>query len=144
MKIVFTLVIALLGGCAGVQPSAPVGAPDNIPPPAAHVENAAVASLMDGAHADAAAGRLANAAASLERALRIEPRNPRLWQELARLRLAQGEYIQAEGAAARSNGWAGADMALRAENWRLIAKSREARGDATGARAATETAERQR
>ena len=49
------------------------------------------------------------AAASIERALRIEPRNPRLWQELARVRLKQGQYAQAENVAARSNSWAGDD-----------------------------------
>ena len=97
---------------------------------------------METARADVAAGRLANAAASLERALRIEPRNPRLWQELARVRLKQGQYAQAESVAARSNSWAGSDSALRAENWRLIAEAREARGDADGARSALEQAER--
>jgi len=79
-----------------------------------------------------------------ERALRIEPRNPRLWQELARVRLKQGDYAQAESVAARSSSWAGGDNRLRAENWRLIAQAREARGDAEGARAALEAAERQR
>ena len=95
---------------------------------------------MQSARADAAAGRLANAAATLERALRIEPRNPRLWRELALVRLKQGEYVQAESVAARSNSWAGSDNTLRAENWRLIAESREARGDAEGAQKALETA----
>jgi len=99
---------------------------------------------MDAARADASAGRLANAAASLERALRIEPRNPRLWQELARVRLQQGDYVQAENVAARSNSWAGSDSALRAENWRLIAQAREARGDSAGAKAALQAAERQK
>jgi Tfp pilus assembly protein PilF len=97
---------------------------------------------MENARTDAAAGRLANAAATLERALRIEPRNPRLWQELARVRLKQGEYAQAEGVAARSNSYAGADNALRAENWRLIAEARDARGDAEGARQARELSTR--
>ena len=101
-------------------------------------------SLVHVARADAASGRLTHAAASLERALRIEPRNPRLWQELARLRLMEGDYAQAESMAARSNSWAGDDARLRAENWRLIAQAREARGDAEGARAALELAERQR
>jgi Tfp pilus assembly protein PilF len=82
---------------------------------------------MESARADAGAGRLANAAASLERALRIEPRNPRLWQELARVRLKQGEYAQAESLAARSNAWAGGDEPLRAENLRLIEQARAAR-----------------
>ena len=97
---------------------------------------------MDSARTDAAAGNLAGAAASLERALRIEPRNPRLWQELARVRLKQGQHAQAESVAARSNSWAGDDKVLRAENWRLIAQSREARGDAEGARAALEQSNR--
>jgi Tfp pilus assembly protein PilF len=100
---------------------------------------------MDSARADNAAGRLANAAASLERALRIEPRNPRLWQELSRVRLSQRDYVQAESCAARSNSWAGSDDGpLRADNWRLIAQAREARGDSEGARAALDTAGRQR
>jgi predicted Zn-dependent protease len=97
---------------------------------------------MDGARSDAAAGRLSNAAATLERALRIEPRNPRLWQELARVRLQQGDHAQAESVAARSNSWAGSDNILRAENWRLMAQAREARGDSDGARKARETAQR--
>lgn len=139
-------VAAILGGCAGVQSPAPVlePVPAPVPAPPAPFENAAVASLVDGARADVAAGRLVNAAASLERALRIEPRNPRLWQELARVRLRQGDYAQAESVAARSSSWAGNDNRLRAENWRLIAQAREARGDAAGARAALEAADRQR
>ena len=135
-------VVVILGGCTMVQEPSPVSAPAPLPAPA--IENAAVASLLDSARQDVAAGRLANAAASLERALRIEPRNPRLWQELARVRLQQGEYAQAESVAARSNSWAGGDNRLRAENWRLIAQAREARGDAAGARAALDAAERQR
>ena len=140
-RIVFA---ALLAGCATAPAPAPAPAPEVTPAPvpAPRAENVAVAGLMETARADVAAGRLANAAASLERALRIEPRNPRLWQELARVRLKQGQYAQAESVAARSNSWAGSDNALRAENWRLIAEAREARGDADGARAALEQAGR--
>ena len=140
-------VTALLSACA--RPTGPEPGP---PPPSplpssspGHAESPAIASLMDSARADNAAGRLANAAASLERALRIEPRNPRLWQELSRVRLSQRDYVQAESCAARSNSWAGSDDgALRADNWRLIAQAREARGDADGARAALDAANRQR
>jgi Flp pilus assembly protein TadD len=140
MRKLFVLV-ALLAGCA-----TPPGPPDTPPekpepPPVAPAppppkENIAVAGLMETARADAASGNLANAAASLERALRIEPRNPRLWHELARVRLKQGQFAQAENVAARSNSWAGEDRALRAENWRLIAESRKARGDSEGAQKA--------
>ena len=144
MRILLAFLAVVIGGCAVVQPPAPVSAPVPAPaPPAARTESAAIAGLLDDARADAEAGRLTNAAASLERALRIEPRNPRLWQELARVRLKQGEYAQAESTAARSNSWAGGDSRLRAENWRLIAQAREARGDAAGARAALEAAGRQ-
>ena len=145
MRILLVLA-ALLAGCATVQQPLPGPVPEPVPAPApaAPAENLAIAALMEGARADAAAGRLANAAASLERALRIEPRNPRLWQELARVRLKQGDYAQAESTASRSSSFAGGDSALRAENWRLIAQAREARGDAEGARAALEAAERHR
>jgi len=153
MRIILALAV-ILGGCASVQHQAPEPTPEPAPAPAsvpapapahaARAENIAIASLLEGARADVTAGRLPNAAAALERALRIEPRNPRLWQELARVRLKQGDYAQAESVAARSNSWAGGDQALRAENWRLIAQAREARGDAAGAKAALQAAERQR
>ncbi|HEX7250141.1 MAG TPA: tetratricopeptide repeat protein [Burkholderiales bacterium] len=97
---------------------------------------------MQSARSDSEAGKLGSAAATLERALRIEPKNPRLWQELARVRLKQGEYTQAENVAARSNAWAGSDNSLRAENWRLIAQARDARGDSQGARAAQDAADK--
>ena len=132
MRILLVVVVALAAGCAAVAPEQP--APQQPP------ENAAVASLMQSAHADADAGRLASAEASLERALRIDPRNPRLWQQLAGVRLQQGDYAQAESLAARSNSWAGADDVLRAENWRLIAEARRARGDDAGAHEALERA----
>jgi Tfp pilus assembly protein PilF len=134
VRILLLVLVALAAGCAAVAPEQP--APQQPP------ENAAVASLMQSAHADADAGRLASAEASLERALRIDPRNPRLWQQLAGVRLQQGDYAQAESLAARSNSWAGQDNVLRAENWRLIAEARRARGDAAGAREALENAER--
>jgi tetratricopeptide (TPR) repeat protein len=139
-----------LTGCAtapGPEAPAPEAPPQEAPaqePPAPQAgqprENVAIAGLVDSARADAAAGRLPNAAAALERALRIEPRNPRLWQELARVRMKQGDYSQAESLAQRSNTWGGTDNRLRAENWGLIAQSRQARGDAEGARKALELA----
>ena len=135
----------LVSACASQRPE------PGLPPPSpyplsgpAHAETPAIASLMNSARADTSAGRLANAAASLERALRIEPRNPRLWQELSRVRLLQRDYVQAESCAQRSTSWAGGDAPLVADNWRLIAQSREARGDADGARAALDAAERQK
>jgi tetratricopeptide (TPR) repeat protein len=122
----------LLTGCAGFLPPATEDRPVS--------DNSAVVALMDNARADTAAGKPDSAVASLERALRIEPRNPRLWQELARLRLQQGQYQQAEGMATRSNSWAGDNKILRAENWRLIGEARLKRGDHQGAQAAFDKA----
>ncbi|MGH8746797.1 MAG: tetratricopeptide repeat protein, partial [Burkholderiales bacterium] len=110
--------------------------------PAAPAANPAVERLMANARADEAASRLGSAEATLERALRIAPRDARLWQQLARIRLQQGQYQQAESLAARSNTWAGGDNALRAENWNLIAQARDALGDSAGARDAQQNAER--
>lgn len=126
----FTL--TLLAGCAGM-----LAPPEEARPVS---DNSAVVALSDAARGDAAGGRLDAAVASLERALRIEPRNPALWQELAKLRLDQGQYQQAEGLAARSNGWAGDDKLLRAENWRIIGQARLKRGDYSGAQAAFDKA----
>lgn len=125
---------AWLSGCAGL-PSSPTGKA------AAPVsDNTAVVALMDNARADIAGGKPDAAIASLERALRIEPRNPFLWQELAKLRLQQGQYQQAEGFAARSNGWAGNNKTLMADNWRIIGQARLKRGDHPGAQAAFDKA----
>jgi tetratricopeptide (TPR) repeat protein len=119
---------ALLAGCKSLLPPPPVS------------ENSAVVGLINTARAESDAGQYPNAIASLERALRIEPKNPKLWQEFARVRMKQGDYAQAENLAARSNSWAGSDNDLRAENWRLIAEARAARGDESGAKAALERA----
>jgi tetratricopeptide (TPR) repeat protein len=152
MRSLFCLAVLLvLAACASTpspppspEPSAPAPVPEASakPAPQEKQENVAVAGLLQTARSDSAAGRLTNAAATLERALRIEPRNPRLWQELARVRLKQGDYAQAESVASRSNSFAANDNALRAENWRLIAQARDARADTEGARDALETASR--
>ena len=124
------IVLLLLAGCAAPErapePAPPAPAPQPAPAPE-RKETIAVAGLMESARKDVDAGRLSNAAASLERALRIEPRNPRLWQELARVRLKQSQFSQAESTAMRSNSYAGSDAALRAENDRIIEDARAGR-----------------
>lgn len=130
MRLLLVLLLSLgLGACAALRTE---------PEPVS--DNAAVRSLADQAQVDRDLGRTASAAANLERALRIEPGNPLLWQALARLRLSQGEFELAENLAARANSWAGNDRGLRAENWRLISEARRARGDDDGARVAASRA----
>jgi Tfp pilus assembly protein PilF len=115
--------------CSCATAPEPEPAPEPAPPPpvSQKQETIAVAGLMESARADVAAGRLATAAASLERALRIEPRNPRLWHDLAQVRLRQGQFAQAASLAQRSNAWVGGDTALREANDRVIEQARAGR-----------------
>ena len=124
MRILIALLFAFLSSCASRQEATPSALP---PETSARQENVAIAGLMESARNDAASGRLVQAAASLERALRIEPRNPRLWHELARVRLRQGDGAQAANLAARSNSFAGGDAQLRAANQSIIEQARTAR-----------------
>lgn len=126
-------VLAALAACASMPP----GSTPSLPPAS---ENGAVLALLDQAQAETAAGRLQSALGTVERTLRIEPRNPRLWQELARLKLALGDPEQAEQLARRANQYAGTDRPLLAASWRIIAEARVARGDPRGAQEAEERA----
>jgi predicted Zn-dependent protease len=78
-------------------------------------------------------GQLDNAAATLERAIRIQPRNCTLWHELARVRLQQHQPGLAEDLAKKSNVLAQGNRALIQKNWAIIAEARRQRGDAQGA-----------
>lgn len=95
--------------------------------------NRAVVALLDRAQGDSKTGQREAAGASLERALRIEPRNPWLWHELAQVRLAQGQYAQAITLARKSNSFSGKQRRVQAENWQLIGQARVAQGDSAGA-----------
>lgn len=127
-----------------IPPAEPLYIPPTAPPPVlAPSENAAVVALLQKSQSQSSAGQLDAAGASLERALRIEPRNPVLWQKLARVRLEQKDYLQAENLAAKSNALAGKNQRLRADNWRIIGEARSKRGDRAGAKAAFERAARE-
>ncbi len=104
---------------------------------AAAAANPAVVSLLNTASAQFRAGDHARAAATLERAIAIEPNNAWLWHRLAGTRLAEGRLSQAASLAAKSNSLANplatADRNLQADNWKLIAEVRRRQGDAGGA-----------
>lgn len=78
-------------------------------------------------------GDYAGAAATLERSLRIAPREAYLWNRLARVRMEQGLAAQAGQLAARSNDYAGGESAVKNDNWRIIAEAKRRAGDAAGA-----------
>lgn len=95
-------------------------------PSSARQANPAASALLESAAQDLHAGRLDQAAATLERALRIEPRNPAILHYLGQTRLQQGQYQQAESLAAKSNTLAGRDPDLSERNAWLIAEARQA------------------
>jgi len=137
---------ALLGACATTVPeqSSPglqVGeeAVTQVRPSTA--TSRPVLALLEQANSAAREGDLAVAEARLERALRIEPRNPVLWYYMAKLRLHQGRFDEAAGLAAKSNSLdRTSNRTLQADNWRIIAHARQRSGDAAGAREAEQRA----
>ena len=109
------------------QPAAP-------PPPA-------ILALMSEAEESRTQGNFDTAAAKLERALRIQPRNAALWHELASVRLQQHKPRLAEDLAKKSNTLARHDRALKRKNWELIARARQLQGNTEGAQEAEQKAQ---
>ncbi len=104
--------------------------------------NPAVVALLNDANMAMQIGRDDRAAASLERALSIEPRNAWLWHRLANTRLRQGDFNQAAALAAKSNSFASPDRKLQAANWRIIADVHRRLGDFDAAQSAEDKASR--
>lgn len=101
----------------------------------------AVLALMSEAEESRTQGNFDTAAAKLERALRIQPRNAALWYDLAGVRLQQHKPRLAEDLAKKSNTLAYHDYALKKRNWELIARARRLQGDDEGALEAEEKAQ---
>ena len=88
-----------------------------------------VQGLLVSAEQQRSDGDPSAAANSLERALRIEPRNAILWSRLADIRFAQTNWQQAIQLAAKSNTLARNDQQLLRRNWYLMANSYSALGN---------------
>lgn len=86
-----------------------------------------VLALLDQASKQEQMGSPEKAAATLERALRIEPKNARLWHRLAVIRFEQGQYSLAESLAAKSSTLAQGDWHLKEKNSELIQQVRQRR-----------------
>lgn len=130
----------------------PAAAPPAPPPPPSPESRAAEKPLAPGLPpaADTLArqadqqrqqGDYAGAAATLERSLRIAPREAYLWNRLARVRMEQGLAAQAGQLAARSNDLASGESTLKKDNWRIIAESKRRAGDTAGATEAEQRAD---
>jgi Flp pilus assembly protein TadD len=93
----------------------------------------AAQALVAQAHQQAAGGDYGQAAATLERAVRIEPDDPLVWIELGRVRLGENNATQADALAHKALTLATGDPAAQASAWHLIAEAARARGRTTDA-----------
>jgi len=121
------LLALVLTGCAGgLTDSGPDAASEEMG--ATQDAGRAVSTLLAKVELQESQAHWERAAALLERALRIEPRNAQLWHRLAKVRLQQGRYAMAESLAQKSNTLAKDDEALKRRNTELIEIARRAVG----------------
>ena len=111
--------------------------PELPPPVKRHTQtqplSPAVVALMGEAESERRVGNLDSAVATIERALRIQPRNATLWYQLAAMRMDQDKPRLALDLAKKSNTLVGGDREVMRKNWLLIADARRMLGDAGGA-----------
>lgn len=107
----------------------------------------AVLALLAKAREASKRGELMTAESQLERALRIEPRNPTLWLYMAKLRYFSNKFNEAinlaKKALALSSGASSGvnPNTLRADCWRVIAHSYMKLGDSRQAKIAEDKAD---
>ncbi len=96
-------------------------------------QSPAVGSLVMAANENGQSGNLDSAVSSIERAIRIEPRNATLYYKLAVLRLKQSKPRLAEDIARKAALLAVNDNTLKKHSWLLIANARELQNNVAGA-----------
>lgn len=96
------------------------------------LQNPAVKELLADAGSAEAGGDYGQAATLLERALRIQPRDPEILQNLAEVQLQMQDYEQALNFAERSYDIGPRVGEICSRNWRTISVSREHLGDREG------------
>jgi tetratricopeptide (TPR) repeat protein len=96
------------------------------------LQNPAVKELLADAGSAETEGDYNQAAVLLERALRIQPRDPEILQQMAEIQLRKQDYEQALNFAVRSYDIGPRVGEICARNWRTISVSREHLGDGNG------------
>jgi tetratricopeptide (TPR) repeat protein len=158
--LLFTLLF--LSACATRQPPPPPGATqtpagqddqtvqDKVREPAQQqrggvqvrpLQNPAVKELIRQAQEAEAAGDYDAAAVAIERALRIQPRDPELLQQMAEIQLQKKDYQQALNFASRSYDAGPRVGELCNRNWRTMSVAQAALGDRRSANLAEARAE---
>lgn len=96
----------------------------------------AVGALALAANQNTQSGNIGSATTTIERAIRIEPRNATLYYKLALLRLKQSKPRLAEDLAKKAALLASNDAQLKKHSWLLVARARELQGDLKGGKEA--------
>ena len=96
------------------------------------LQNSAVKELLADAGTAENSGDYSQAAALLERALRIEPRDPEILQQMAEVQMQKRDYNQALNFAVRSYEIGPRVGEICNRNWRTISVAREHLGDSKG------------
>ncbi len=100
------------------------------------LQNPAVRQLSTQAEDAEKKGDLAQASGYLERALRIQPRDPQLLQHMAEIKLQNEDYQQALSFAVRSYDIGPRVGEICSRNWRTISVAKEHMNNANGAKEA--------
>ncbi len=103
-------------------------------------QSPAVVALLETARQDSSSGNLRTAQNRLERALRIAPRDPEVYIQLADVQRRQGQFLQAEQVALKGVSVASGQSSPLRRLWTLIADIRQEAGNAAGAREARQKA----
>ncbi|MBV0934201.1 tetratricopeptide repeat protein [Marinobacterium weihaiense] len=103
-------------------------------------QSPAVVALLDSARRDTGSGNLRTAQSRLERALRIAPRDPEVYFQLADVQRRQGQFLQAEQVALKGVSVASGQAGALRRLWLLVADIRAEAGNAAGARQARQKA----
>ena len=96
----------------------------------------AVLALVSEAEQNSKAGDLDSAVITIERALRIDSRNPTLTYKLAKLRLQQSKPRLAEDLAKKAAFLSANDKTLKRQSWLLISEARRQQKNYYGAKEA--------
>jgi tetratricopeptide (TPR) repeat protein len=144
IRLLAYLITLLLAACSSQQP-APIKDKEidsRVRTPASEdsagvqvysLQNPAVKELTAQALVAERAGDLDQAGGYLERALRIEPRDPQLLQHMAEIKLQKEDYQQALNFAVRSYEIGPRVGEICSRNWRTISVAREHLNDSNGA-----------
>ena len=96
-------------------------------------QSPATVALLNTANYQTSNGSLRAAQSSLERALRISPKDPEVYQSLGEVHRRLGEYVQAEQMTLKGIALASGQSSKLRRLWSALAKIRSESGDAAGA-----------